>query len=64
VAALQLTYRLATMFALAALVGAVSSAIGLWLSFHLGIPTGTAIVLTAAGLLTLAILVSPKRKTM
>lgn len=64
VAALQLTYRLATMFTIAALVGAVSSVIGLWLSFHLGIPTGTAIVLTAAALLLLVTLVSPKRHAM
>jgi ABC-type Mn2+/Zn2+ transport system permease subunit len=62
VAALQLAFRLTTMFGIAALVGAVSSAIGLWLSFHLGIPTGTAIVLTATGLLLLAIVASSKRR--
>ncbi len=63
VAALQLTYSLRLMFALASLAGAISSVVGLWLSFHLGIPTGAAIVLTAAGLLMPAILVSPKRRT-
>jgi manganese/iron transport system permease protein len=63
VSALQLTYRLDTMFVLAAATGAVSSVFGLWLSFHLGIPTGAAIILTAAGLLLLAVLVSPKRAT-
>jgi manganese/iron transport system permease protein len=63
VAALQLTYSLRIMFVLASLTGAISSVIGLWLSFHLGIPTGAAIVLTAAGLLILTIFVSPKRKT-
>jgi ABC-type Mn2+/Zn2+ transport system permease subunit len=51
------------MFVLAAATGAVSSVFGLWLSFHLGIPTGAAIILTAAGLLLLAVLVSPKRAT-
>jgi len=60
-AALQLTYRLRSMFLLAALGGAIASVVGLWLSFHLGIPTGTAVVLTAAALLLLAIAVSPKR---
>lgn len=63
VAALQLTYSLRMMFVLAALTGAISSIVGLWLSFHLGIPTGTAIVLTAAGILVLTILFSPKRRT-
>ncbi len=62
VAALHLTYSLRTMFVLAALTGGVASVTGLWLSFRLGIPTGAAIVLTAAGLLMLAVIVSPKRE--
>jgi len=63
VAALHLTYSLRTMFALAALTGTLASMVGLWLSFCLGIPTGAAIVLTAVGLLLLAVLISPKRAT-
>jgi manganese/iron transport system permease protein len=63
VAALQLTYSLRVMLVLASLTGALSSVVGLWLAFHLGLPTGAAIVLTAAGLLMLAVIVSPKRET-
>jgi manganese/iron transport system permease protein len=61
VTALHLTYSLWRMFLLAALAGGVASVVGLWLSFLLGIPTGAAIVLTAAGLLVVAVRVSPKR---
>lgn len=63
VTALHLTYSLRTMFLLAALAGVVASTVGLWISFHLGIPTGAAIILTAAGLLLLVVVFSPKRRT-
>ena len=62
VVALHLTHSLRIMFVLAALTGGLASVIGLWLSFRLGLPTGAAIVLTASGLLMLALLVSPKRE--
>ena len=60
--ALQWTYSLRRMFALSALFGAVGSATGLWLSFHLALPPGAAIVLVAAGLLLLSMAFSPKKK--
>ena len=60
-AALQLTYSLRTMLILSTATGAISSVIGLWLSFHLDIPTGAAIVLTAIGILIISIIFSPKR---
>lgn len=59
--ALQLTYSLKRMFLLSALLGALASAVGLWLSFYLALPPGAAIVLVAAGLLFLAMLFSPKK---
>lgn len=59
--ALQLTYNLRRMFILAALLGATASAAGLWLSFHLSVPPGAAIVLIAAAFLLAAMLLSPKK---
>lgn len=59
--ALQLTYSLKRMFFFAALLGALSSSLGLWLSFHLALPPGAAIVLVAAGILFLSMLFSPKK---
>ena len=61
--ALQLTYSLRRMFVFSALFGAVGSAVGLWLSFHLALPPGAAIVLVAVGLLLLAMAFSPKKRT-
>lgn len=60
--ALQLTYSLRNMFLLAALLGGLASALGLWLSYHWGVPPGAAIVLVAALLLSLAVLFSPKKR--
>lgn len=61
--AFQLTYNLRWMFVLAALFGAVGSSMGLWLSFHLALPPGAAIVLVAVCMLLLAMAFSPKKKT-
>jgi manganese/iron transport system permease protein len=61
-AALQLTYSLRRMFVLSALLGAVGSSAGLWLSFHLALPAGATIVLTGAVMLLLAMGFSPKRR--
>ena len=61
--ALQLTYSLKKMFILSAVLGAGASAIGLWLSFHLALPPGAAIVLVAACILFLAMIFSPKRNS-
>lgn len=60
--ALQLTYSLRNMFILSAALGAAAALIGLWLSFHLGLPSGAAIVLTSAAGLILAMTLSPKRR--
>lgn len=60
-AALQLTYSLKRMFLISAALGALSSALGLWLSFYFSLPPGAAIVLVAVAFLTVAMLLSPKR---
>lgn len=60
--ALQLTYSLSRMFAFSALLGALASAVGLWLSFYLSLPPGAAIVLVAATMLAIAMAFSPKKK--
>ena len=59
--ALQLTYSLRRMFIFSALLGAASSAFGLWLSFHLSLPPGAAIVLVAALALIVVMSFSPKK---
>ena len=60
-AAYLLTRRLPAMMAVAALLGALSSAIGLYLSYYLNIPSGAAIVLVATGFFLLAFFFSPNR---
>ncbi len=60
-AAYLLTRRLPSMMAVAALIGALSGLIGLYLSFYLNIASGAAIVLTASGLFLIAFLLSPRR---
>ena len=59
--ALQVTYSLRRMFWLAAGLGALASALGLWLSWHFALPPGAAIVLTAACILALTLVFSPKK---
>jgi manganese/iron transport system permease protein len=49
-----LTHRLPVMMALAAGIGAVSGVAGLYLSYHLNVASGAAIVLTCTALFALA----------
>ena len=55
-----LTKRLPSMMALAAGLAAVSGVIGLYISYYLGITSGSAIVLTATLLFLLAFLFAPR----
>jgi len=55
------TNRLAVMLILAALIGAVVSVIGLYLSYTLNWASGPAIVLVAAGVFGISFVVSPKQ---
>jgi ABC-type Mn2+/Zn2+ transport system permease subunit len=57
-----LTYRLPTMMALSALIGALSSLIGLYTSYYLNISSGSAIVLVATIFFLLAFLFSPRQR--
>jgi manganese/iron transport system permease protein len=56
-----LTRRLAAMMALAAGLGAVSSVIGLYVSYYANIASGAAVVLVATGFFLLAFLFAPGR---
>ncbi|MCB9126816.1 MAG: metal ABC transporter permease [Ardenticatenales bacterium] len=56
-----LTTRLKPMMALAALVGAVSGILGLYLSYYLGIASGAAIVLVSTAFFILAFFFAPQR---
>lgn len=56
-----LTRRLPAMMAVAAIVGAISSILGLYLSYYLNIASGAAIVLIATFAFLLAFLFSPRR---
>ncbi|CAG0936665.1 Manganese transport system membrane protein MntB [Thermoflexales bacterium] len=60
-AAYLLTRRLSSMMIVAALIGAVSSVVGLYLSFYLSVASGAAVVLTATLLFLLAFLCAPAR---
>ncbi len=60
-AAYLLTRRLAAMMLVAALIGAVSSVVGLYLSFYLSVASGAAVVLTATVIFLLAFLFAPAR---
>jgi len=60
-AAYLLTRRLAPMMIVAALIGAVSSVVGLYLSFYLSVASGAAVVLTATLIFLLAFLFAPAR---
>jgi manganese/iron transport system permease protein len=59
--ALQLTYSLRRMFVLSSLLGGASSAFGLWLSYHLSLPPGAAVVLVAALIIMAVLFVTPKK---
>jgi ABC-type Mn2+/Zn2+ transport system permease subunit len=56
-----LTRRLPAMMAVSATVGALSSVVGLYLSYYLDVASGAAIVLTATALFVAAFLVAPRR---
>jgi manganese/iron transport system permease protein len=56
-----LTHRLAVMMALAAFIGALSGAVGLYLSYHVSVASGAAIVLVCTAFFLLALLFSPRR---
>ena len=55
-----LTDRLPVTIGLAALIGALSGAIGLYLSYYRGIASGASVVLVATGIFLLALLFSPR----
>jgi manganese/iron transport system permease protein len=56
-----LARRLPVMMAVAALVGAVSSIAGLYLSYYLNVASGAAVVLSATALFVLAFVLGPRR---
>jgi len=56
-----LTRRLPTMMAVSAAIGALSSVVGLYLSYYLDVASGAAIVLTATALFVVAFLIAPRR---
>jgi ABC-type Mn2+/Zn2+ transport system permease subunit len=56
-----LTRRLASMMLLSALLGALSSVVGLYASYYLNIVSGSAIVLTATVFFLFAFLLSPRQ---
>lgn len=60
-AAYLLTRRLSSMMIVAAVIGAVSSVVGLYLSFYLSVASGAAVVLTATFIFLLAFLFAPER---
>jgi ABC-type Mn2+/Zn2+ transport system permease subunit len=59
--AFLLTRRLPWMMVVGAAIGALSSVVGLYLSFYLSIASGAAIVLVAIVFFLIALLVSPRR---
>jgi manganese/iron transport system permease protein len=59
--AFLLTNRLPVMMALAALIGALSSVGGLYLSYYISIASGAAIVLVCTAVFLLVFLVAPRR---
>jgi ABC-type Mn2+/Zn2+ transport system permease subunit len=56
-----LTRRLPPMMVIAAVIGAASGIVGLYLSYYLNIASGAAIVLVATGFFVLAYLFAPRR---
>src|SRR5512140_3796859 len=56
-----LTRRLASMMLLSALIGALSSVIGLYISYYANIVSGSAIVLTATAFFLVAFLFNPRQ---
>jgi len=62
--AYQLTNRFAPMMALSALVGVLSAVIGLYVSFYFNVASGATIVLVATACFFLAMVFSPKRRSL
>ncbi len=60
-AAYLLTRRLSSMMIVAAIIGAVSGVVGLYLSFYLSVASGAAVVLVATFIFMLAFLFAPER---
>ena len=56
-----LTRRLWTMMLTAALIGAASSVVGLYLSYYLNVASGAAVVLTATAVFAVAYVAAPRR---
>lgn len=56
-----LTRRLPTMMLLAAVIGAGSGVIGLYISYYVGVASGAAIVLVCTAVFLLTLLVAPRR---
>ena len=56
-----LTKRLPNMMLLGALIGAVSSVLGLYLSFYVNVASGASIVLVATAIFALIFVVAPRR---
>ncbi|MCL4825447.1 MAG: metal ABC transporter permease, partial [Anaerolineales bacterium] len=56
-----LTRRLWTMMLIAAVIGAASSVVGLYLSFYVNIASGAAIVLTATAIFIVVFLFNPRQ---
>ena len=56
-----LTRRLPVMMGIAAVIGAFSSLVGLYLSYYANIASGAAVVLTATACFLLAFLFAPRR---
>ncbi|NPV14965.1 metal ABC transporter permease [candidate division WOR-3 bacterium] len=63
-AAYQLTYRLRTMYFLSVLFSVSACLIGLLLSYLFNLPTGAAIICIASLIFGVALLFSPKRRTL
>lgn len=59
--AFLLTKRLPVMMALGALIGALSSIVGLYLSYYVQVASGAAIVLVCTGVFLLVFLIAPQR---
>lgn len=57
-----LTRRLPVMMALSALIGALSGVVGLYLSYHLSLASGAAIVLVCTGVFLLTFLFAPRQR--
>ncbi len=56
-----LTHRLWQMMIIGATIGAISSVVGLYLSFYVNIASGPAVVLVCTGFFVLVLLLSPRR---